>query len=194
MKYVKTDLYTPSKWMTLHHIKISITLHSMQLHFIYFLTAIALTPYINAHAYAAESPVPRFASLSSDKVHLRAGPGKQYPVKWVYQRKGYPIEIVREYDVWRKIRDHEGYSGWIYRGLLSGKRTALVIPPDSFTNTIYLHRSSSDTSDKIAIIEPRSQLDVQLCNPVWCKVSAQGITGWISRKLLWGIYEHEVID
>ena len=37
---------------------------------------------------AAEGlPLPRFASLKSDQVNLRAGPGTRYPIQWVYNRR-----------------------------------------------------------------------------------------------------------
>ncbi len=72
-------------------------------------------------------PLPRFASLDSSEVNLRAGPGKDYPILWVYQRKGLPVEIIQEFDTWRRIRDRDGTVGWVQQNLLSGKRGALVI-------------------------------------------------------------------
>ena len=149
-----------------------------------------------SQSYAGENiNLPRYASLSSNEVNMRAGPGKQYPIKWVYQRKGYPIEIIREYDIWYKIRDIEGYSGWIYKGLISSKRMALVtIPPSTERQTTYLYRKTSTQSDQIALLENGAQVAIDSCNGPWCEISSQGIKGWIPRKLLWGIYEHEVID
>src|ERR1700687_1013091 len=53
-------------------------------------------------------PIPRFASLRSDEVNVRTGPGTRYPVDWVFKRKAMPAEIVAEYESWRKIRDWAG--------------------------------------------------------------------------------------
>ena len=53
-------------------------------------------------------PIPRFASLRSDEVNVRTGPGTRYPVDWVFKRKSMPVEIVAEYENWRKIRDWQG--------------------------------------------------------------------------------------
>src|SRR5579864_875220 len=64
-------------------------------------------------------PIPRFASLRSDEVNVRTGPGTRYPVDWVFKRKGMPVEIVAEYENWRKIRDWQGASGWVHQSLLS---------------------------------------------------------------------------
>src|SRR5262249_28607550 len=41
-------------------------------------------------------PVPRYASLKSEKVNGRSGPSTDYPVEWTYQRLGLPVVIVRE--------------------------------------------------------------------------------------------------
>src|SRR4026209_512491 len=67
-------------------------------------------------------PLPRFASLRSDEVNVRTGPGPRYPIDWVFKRKAMPVEIVAEYENWRKIRDWQGASGWVHQSLLSGQR------------------------------------------------------------------------
>ena len=73
-------------------------------------------------------PVPRFVSLKSDRVNVRAGPTKDQDVRWVYTRAGMPVEITAEFENWRRIRDWEGAEGWVYHSLLSGKRSAVVVP------------------------------------------------------------------
>ena len=53
---------------------------------------------------------------------------KDQDVRWVYTRAGMPVEITAEFENWRRIRDWEGAEGWVYHSLLSGKRTAVVVP------------------------------------------------------------------
>ena len=65
-------------------------------------------------------PLPRFASLKTDRVNLREGPSKDHATKWVYQRAGLPVEITAEFEVWRRVRDSEGVEGWVLHSLLSG--------------------------------------------------------------------------
>ncbi len=77
---------------------------------------------------ASGLPLPRFASLGSSKINVRVGPGQKYEVAWIFIQNGLPIEIIQEFDAWRKIRDSEGAEGWIHKTLLSGRRTALVTP------------------------------------------------------------------
>src|SRR5690606_37820396 len=71
-------------------------------------------------------PLPRFASLKSGRVNLRIGPGLKYPVEWLYLKSGVPMEIIQEYDNWRRVRDSEGAEGWVNQSLLSGRRTAIA--------------------------------------------------------------------
>ena len=71
-------------------------------------------------------PIPRFASLRSDEVNVRTGPGPRYPIEWVFKRKAMPVEIVAEFENWRKIRDWQGASGWVHQSLLSGKRSFII--------------------------------------------------------------------
>src|SRR3979411_1980523 len=71
-------------------------------------------------------PVPRYVSLKSDHVNVRAGPTKDNDVAWIYTRSGLPVEITAEFENWRRVRDSEGAEGWVYHSLLSGRRTAVI--------------------------------------------------------------------
>src|SRR6266404_540277 len=60
-------------------------------------------------------PVPRYVSLRSNQINLRSRPGMNFPIQWVYQRKHMPVEIIAEFDTWRKIRDWQGTSEHVGR-------------------------------------------------------------------------------
>ncbi|WP_081718393.1 SH3 domain-containing protein [Lutibaculum baratangense] len=139
-------------------------------------------------------PLPRFVSLKSDRINLRGGPGQDYQVEWIYNREGLPVEIVAEYDNWRRIRDSEGDEGWVFHSLLSGRRTALITPwiRDKETRA-ELHRSASNTAKPTAILEPNVLVDVRECDGSWCRVRVQDVEGWIEQERLWGVYPGETI-
>src|ERR1043165_6912583 len=107
--------------------------------------AVAMLLAIHGTAAAAENgtsglPIPRFVSLKSDKVNVRAGPTKDHDVAWVYNRAALPVEVTAEFENWRRIRDWEGAEGWVYHSLLSRKRTALVAPqPKGKDDLLALH-------------------------------------------------------
>src|SRR5687768_11582170 len=79
-----------------------------------------------AGAHADSSGQPRFVSLRHDTVHVRAGPGQDYPIRWTFKRQGLPVQVLRDYEHWRLIRDSVGDEGWVHQGGLSARRTALV--------------------------------------------------------------------
>jgi len=86
----------------------------------------ALAPIPGAVAQRSDLPVPRFVSLRYDEVRLRAGPNVSHPIEWIIRRRHLPVEIVAEFELWRRIRDPQGAEGWVHQSQLSGRRYALV--------------------------------------------------------------------
>lgn len=132
-------------------------------------------------------PIPRFVSLSSNKIFMRTGPGRKYPILWQYQRKGLPVEVVMEFDVWRKIRDVDGDQGWVHQSLLSGRRTAIVRNGDM----VAVKRSPENGARIMAYVEPNAIVGLNSCQAGYCNVQAGAYTGWIERKFIWGVYPQE---
>lgn len=138
-------------------------------------------------------PVPRFVSLKSSRVNVRVGPGEDYGVAWVFVKPGLPIEVIQEFDNWRRIRDSDGQVGWVFQSLLSGKRTAVVAPWQGGEPRPI--RASSATEARItAYLEPGVMGEVDRCQSGWCQISGKGFKGWISGDQLWGVYPGETID
>ena len=139
-------------------------------------------------------PVPRFVSLKSDRVNLRGGPGTDHRILWVFRRAGLPVEVVKEYQGWRQIRDAEGGTGWVYGALLSGRRTALVLPwqltKDNTAQT-ELRESGSATAKTLAFIQAGVIASVLKCTGQWCEVAISNVRGFINQKMLWGVYPNE---
>lgn len=139
----------------------------------------------------------RFASLKSDRVNLRAGPGTEYPASWVFRRAGLPVEILKEFEAWRQVRDAEGVSGWVLKSFLSVRRTALVLPwevkPGAAPPQTPLHVSDSESSRPSAIVEAGVIANVVNCDGTWCEVTVEDVRGYIEQKKLWGVYVGEVV-
>ncbi|MGI9407311.1 MAG: SH3 domain-containing protein [Hyphomicrobiaceae bacterium] len=139
---------------------------------------------------------PRFLSLKSDRVNVRRGPGLQYPIAWVFRRIGMPVEVIREFDNWRQIRDSDGALGWVYRGLLAGRRTALVLPwlaKASKEEATAIRASASDRGGVVALAEPGTIANVRECDGQWCRIIIEPYEGWVEQTKLWGVYERERI-
>ncbi len=139
--------------------------------------------------------LPRFVSLKSDRVNMRAGPGTQYPTTWVYRRAGLPMEVIREFKSWRQVRDSEGARGWVLASLLSGRRTALVEPwrvkPGQRPAQIALKSTDQAGSADVVKIEVGVIANVQSCDGRWCVVAIRGFRGYVEQNRLWGVYKGE---
>jgi SH3-like domain-containing protein len=161
-----------------------------------FCSFLVFSAQAQAQAQAQESPsafsvtglpIPRFVTLASERVFMRAGPGQKYPVLWEYSRRGLPVEIVMEFDVWRKIRDSEGAEGWVHKSLLSGRRAGIVKHDD----LVSVFRRPETTARLMAYAQPEAIISLETCANGWCQVRAQGYSGWMERKFIWGVYEAE---
>jgi SH3-like domain-containing protein len=139
-------------------------------------------------------PVPRFVSLKSDKVNVRAGPTKDHDVAWVYSRAALPVEVTAEFENWRRIRDWEGAEGWVYHSLLSGKRTALIAPQAKGGPPLALHDKPDAASGLNAKLEHGVLASVKRCQNGWCRLVGEGFDGWIEQPRLWGVYPGEKVE
>lgn len=159
--------------------------------------AIATVGTLSAAATAAPGtegtglPLPRFVSLRSEQVNMRTGPGVRYPIDWVYLRRDLPVEVVQEFETWRKIRDPEGAEGWVHQSMLSGRRTVLTLE-----GSHPLRRDPAETAETVALVEAGVQANLIQCPKTadYCKVEVQGRTGWLKRGEFWGVYRNEFID
>lgn len=143
-----------------------------------------------AAAIAAESKrqLPRFVSLRSIEINVRTGPGERYPVQWVLRRRFMPVEIIAEFETWRKIRDWEGAIGWVHQRTLTGRRSIIV------TGQIRtLRRKPRSNAPAVARAEPKIVGRLLSCRNSWCRVDIQGRRGWLRRRAFWGVYPKELI-
>jgi len=135
-------------------------------------------------------PLPRFVSLKSDETNIRTGPGTRYPIQWVFKRAGMPVEVVDEFDLWRKIRDNEGTSGWAHHTMLSGKRNAMITGNEPQTLRIDVGANSK----ALFKAQPNVIAPLRECALEWCRLQISGRKAWISKNHLWGIYPQEIFD
>jgi SH3-like domain-containing protein len=150
------------------------------------LVGVAATTALHAQS---SNGLPRFASLGSDKVNMRAGPGKRYPVNWTYVRQGLPMKIVGEHQDWRRVQDADGTVGWVHRALLSVRRTAVV------TGAVRpLFADPDPTSLPVLLAEPNVLGRVLACRGGWCQMRIKDREGWIRRVHVFGVLDAEDFD
>jgi len=122
-----------------------------------------------------------FSSLKYNKVNLRQGPAKNYPIKIFYTKKYLPVLVLDKSDNFRKIKDHENNTGWIHVSQLSKKKVALVSD-----NEVIMFKRSTVFSKPLVIIKKGRLCLVSKCKNDWCKIKVEKYSGWVKRKSLWG--------
>jgi len=135
-------------------------------------------------------PVPRFASLKVERVNVRQGPSNDSAVSWVYIRKGWPVEIIAEQDVWRRIRDQDGQVGWVHSKLLDGARTGVL----QGTSMQAIRVKPEPNGRPLAWAEPGVMVKLRACDPIWCEVEGHNIDGFLERTALWGLLPNETFE
>ena len=134
-------------------------------------------------------PLPRFAALRSGEVNMRTGPGTRYPIEWVYTRRGLPVEVIAEYDIWRRVRDPEGTEGWVNKTELTGKRTLMVTGVQR-----ELRNGGDDTAAIVAHLDKDAIGQLISCTQDWCKAKFEGVKGYLRKSDFWGAYPTESFD
>ncbi len=150
---------------------------------------LALMP-IDTYAGEGEEklPLPRFVSTRSNEVNVRTGPGVRYPIKWVMVKENMPVEVIAEYEDWRKVRDIEQAEGWVHKAMLSGRRTAIVK-----TNKKSIFEKLGQKSKVVAVANKGTILTIEECDGNTCEVEASKVNGFIKMEDIWGVYEGEKI-
>ncbi len=133
--------------------------------------------------------LPRFVSLGAERMNVRTGPGVRYPVAWVFLRRGTPLEVIAEFELWRKVRDIDGAEGWAHRSLLSERRTALVIG-----EIRTLSRQPDENAAPVLRAEPGVHGRLLTCRVEWCKMRINGLEGWLPRHHIWGVHPGEFLE
>lgn len=144
-----------------------------------------------AQSQAGQSgrPLPRFVSLRAPKVNLRTGPGIRYPIDWVYTRKGMPLEIIDEFETWRRIRDWQGSIGWVHQSMLSNRRGALVVGRQRL-----MRRAPKDGAPVMALVEAGVVGRLLGCGGGWCRIAVKGFEGWLKEKEIYGAHPGETAE
>jgi len=136
-------------------------------------------------------PLPRFVALRADEVYMRIGPGKRYPIEWVYRRRDLPVEIEREFEEWRLVRDQENTKGWVHQATLAPRRTGIVIGGEQV-----LRRDAKDDAAPVARLKPGVIVRLRTCEAAsdWCQTQVQDYHGWMKRSEVWGTLPGEGIQ
>lgn len=141
-------------------------------------------------AEAQERKTPYWASIATGNALLRTGPERTYPATWRYRRRDLPVQVIKVYGNWRRIKEQDGTEGWMLATLLSAKRTAIVTgdtPAEMYAD--------ADAGSRIAWrAEPGVVGQVSKCEDGWCLFDVAGKKGYIQTDHIWGVDPGEEVE
>lgn len=134
-------------------------------------------------ASAQDRALPYWATLRYDEVRMRVGPSKEYPIEWVYRRKGLPVKVIRVREGWRLVEDPDGEQGWVSRSQLEPERGAMV----TGRGLVPIRSEPRNDSTLRWRAEPGVVGALLRCREAWCEIDIAGRRGWMPAARLWGV-------
>ena len=131
--------------------------------------------------------IPRMVSLKNSFTYMRSGPGKEFPIQFELNQKGYPLKIIAEFNNWRKVKTYNNFTGWIHTQLLSSFRTGLI------TRKTLLKTIPSNSGNSVAKLLPNLLINIKNCKEKWCKIEVitnKVFVGWVKKETIWGSIEN----
>lgn len=143
-------------------------------------------------AFAVAVPVagediktPYWASIRSSEVNMRAGPGEEYGISWVYRREYLPIKVLRLKEGWRFVEDPGGTRGWMLARFLTRERAAIVIGKDMAE----MRDGAGESARLLWRVEPGVVGLLGNCAADWCEFQVGQHRGQMRQDRLWGAGE-----
>lgn len=130
-------------------------------------------------------PVPRYVTLKFGSVNARSGPGDDYPALWVYRVRGLPVQVIAETSEWRRICDPDRGVAWVHMRTTDGRRNVMR----TATSPLEVQSAPRGDARVVARLQPRALAALQRCEDGWCRIKADGVTGWVRATGIWGVDE-----
>jgi SH3-like domain-containing protein len=136
-------------------------------------------------ARAEDVKTPYWASIRAGEVNMRAGPGEDYRINWVYHRPQLPIKVLRMMEGWRLVQDPDGAQGWMLARFLTRERSAIV----RGKGLADMREQGGSNGRLLWRVEPGVVVRLGDCDEGWCAVTIGERTGYIAQDRLWGAGE-----
>jgi SH3-like domain-containing protein len=125
-------------------------------------------------------------SIRGNDVNMRSGPGTKYEVLWELGQ-GFPLKVLQRKGEWIRVRDFEGSIGWVYRGTVTKDSYMIVKANKNSKKQINIRSGPGEKYQIVAkayygvVFKKIGQKNG------WINVTHEkGVSGWVSRTLLWG--------
>lgn len=149
------------------------------------LAALLILLGLAAPAFAEDSETPYWASMRASEINMRAGPGEDYRISWVYHRPDLPLKVLRIKEGWRLVQDPAGAQGWVLARFLTRRRSAIV----QGKGLADMREGSAASSKLLWRVEPGVVGLLGDCADGWCAFSIGPRKGYLLQDRLWGAGE-----
>ena len=123
-----------------------------------------------------------YLTLKYNEVNVRYGPGRDYPVKYVYNKKNLPVKVIDKSREWKKIIDFKKNSGWIHETQLKKSKSFILLK-----DQILFTKPTKHSKPLFKIAKGRL-LIVKKCKKNWCRVKTENFLGWVKADEVGGLY------
>jgi SH3-like domain-containing protein len=104
---------------------------------------------------------------------------------WFDNVNGLPRHVLSVTCARRRVCDPEGRIAWVHKRTTDGRRN--VINMGARPQPL-LRRPKADSKPE-AFLSVRAMASLVRCQKGWCKVKADGASGWVREGALWGTAE-----
>ena len=118
--------------------------------------------------------------LKYNEVNVRYGPGRDYPIKYIYKKKNLPVKVIDKKENFRKIIDFKKNSGWIHHTQLKKGKSFILLK-----DRILFTKPTKHSKPLLKIAKGRLLL-VKKCKKNWCRVKTENFFGWVETNEIWG--------
>jgi SH3-like domain-containing protein len=126
--------------------------------------------------------VPRFESLKYNEINGRQGPSLEHRVLWTFHRRGLPVRVIAESDVWRQVEDPSGELSWVQATGLTAQQTVFVSAPGQTA----LRHAPDEHASPAAFLSNGVVANLEECRGGWRKLRVGDRKGWARMADLWG--------
>lgn len=128
---------------------------------------------------------PYWASVRSEEVNMRVGPGEDYRIVWVYKRPLLPLKVLRMKEGWRYVQDPGGARGWVLGSLLARKRGGYIQGKEPAE----MREGAGAGSKLLWRLAPGVIGELGDCKNGWCGFAVGPRKGFVPQERIWGAGE-----
>jgi len=136
-----------------------------------------------APSQAAGDDFPAWRSLRDPLVNMRAGPGEDYAIRFVYHRQHLPVKGLRAYQGWVFVQDADGARGWIMLRFLAKAPNVLI----RGAGPVEMRAGPGRQTPLLWRLAPGVVGRLGECREGWCRIDVDKRVGFVPQDRLWGV-------